>query len=107
MVVGLWVGGTLLAAQAAYMEERSQSRSMARPFPPRPEPLVWDRALNPALAWSELTFRIRESDQYYSWRDFEDGEVQSVLDVWPSLFGIIVYGLLALGFFRAAARRII
>ncbi|MBO0697059.1 MAG: ABC transporter permease subunit, partial [Zavarzinella sp.] len=57
LVVGLWVGGTLLAAEAAYMDEQSQTR-LSRTFPPpEPEPLVWDRAINPLLAWSQLVFR--------------------------------------------------
>ena len=59
LVVGLWVGGTLLAAEAAYMEEQSQTRFRTRGFPPPdPEPMVWDRAVNPLLAWSQLVFRV-------------------------------------------------
>ena len=71
----------------------------------RPNSLVWDRALNPLLTWSQLTFRIRAADEPDSWLDFEDGEVRSVRDVRPSLLGIGVYAILALAFFAAAARR--
>ena len=103
--VGLWVGGSLLAAEAAYMEERSAARMMTTLWPPqRPAPLVWDRALNPALAWSELTFRVRdESSSPY--REFVDGEVDSLTEIWPSLIGIVVYALLAWGFYVAASRK--
>src|SRR5439155_23312153 len=53
LIVGLWVGGTLLAAEAAYMEEQSWRRTATMRFPPpKPEQLVWDRAVNPLLAWS-------------------------------------------------------
>lgn len=103
--VGLWLGGTFLAAQAAYMEERSALRMMAARWPPdRPDPLVWDRVLNPVLAWSELTFRVPdESISPYRW--YRDGEVGRVADVWPSLLGVVAYALLAWAFYAAAARK--
>jgi ABC-type Na+ efflux pump permease subunit len=109
LAVGLWVGGTFLAAEAAYMEDRASKRWMTSRFPPdRPAPLVWDRALNPVLAWSELTFRISaEPRDGFSYRteDWTDGVVERVWDVWPSALGVGVYGLLAWVFFAAAARR--
>lgn len=104
LAVGLWVGGTFLAAQAAYMEEQAVWRVTTRRPNDRPDPLVWDRALNPALAWSELTFRVTE-DEVHTWRDFDDGLVRSPAEVWPSLVGIAVYGLLAIAFFASASRR--
>lgn len=105
LAVGLWVGGTFLAAQAAYMEQQAQWRVTSRSVFDKPAALVWDRTLNPLLAWSQLTFRVRETDEYYSWRDFQDGEVRRPADVWPSLIGIAVYGLLAVAFFASASRR--
>jgi ABC-type transport system involved in multi-copper enzyme maturation permease subunit len=109
LIVGLWVGGTLLAAEAAYMEGRASRRWMTMRFPPeRPAPLVWDRALNPALAWSELTFRRAESPtdglsrRAYEWTD---GVVENVWSVWPSALGVGVYAFLAWAFYAAAERR--
>jgi hypothetical protein len=108
LAVGLWVGGTFLAAEAAYMEERAARRVNFQWPPDRPAPLVWDRALNPVLAWSELTFRIGAdprdgfSDRSNEWGD---GVVTRARDVWPSALGVGLYGLLAWGFFAAAARR--
>ena len=90
LVVGLWVGGTLLAAEAAYMEEQSPSRFAVTFPPPEPATLVWDRAVNPLLAWSQLVFRLRntESSGYDSYRDrWRDGAV-GMSQVLPSLLGI-------------------
>jgi hypothetical protein len=107
LFVGLWVGGTFLVAQAAYLEEQTTGRFIAN-FPvPDPEPLVWDRALNPVLAWSELCFRIRDDGlpRYYAYFGQPDGEVGTPAEVWPSLFGVMVYGFVAWGFYRAAVVR--
>jgi hypothetical protein len=98
------VGGTFLAAQAAYMEERATVRMTTRWPPERPDPLVWDRALNPALAWSELTFRVRDPGDL-RYRELVDGNVDKVIEVWPSLIGITVYALLAWGLYVAASRK--
>jgi hypothetical protein len=70
LLVGMWVGGTFLAAQAAYMDERANQRFALAADSSPPGPLLWDRALNPALAWSELTFRFH--DEYrprYFWTE--------------------------------------
>jgi ABC-type transport system involved in multi-copper enzyme maturation permease subunit len=104
LTVGLWVGGTFLAAQAAYMEERAMIRLSPKWPPDRPVPLVWDRVLNPALAWSELVFRVHDEGGLRS-REFVDGDVDKVGDVWPSLVGVGVYALLAWAFFVAASRK--
>jgi ABC-type transport system involved in multi-copper enzyme maturation permease subunit len=106
LAVGLWVGGTLLAAQAAYLEDRTARRKLFTYPPERPSPLVWDRALNPVLAWSELTFRIGDNPQdgfSYQTDDWHDGVVTRTRDVWPSALGVGLYGLLACAFFVAAA----
>jgi ABC-type transport system involved in multi-copper enzyme maturation permease subunit len=112
LIVGLWVGGTFLAAEAAYMDERTAARRAWLSRSPLSVPevpiLVWDRALNPLLAWSALTFRIAETDQDgYSWRDEErpDGVVHDFDDVWPSLLGVGLYSLLAWVLYRLASRR--
>jgi hypothetical protein len=108
LVVGLWVGGTLLAAEAAYMEEQSPSRFAVTFPPPEPATLVWDRAVNPLLAWSQLVFRLRdtESSGYDSYRDrWRDGAVGDLSQVLPSLLGIAVYAGLAWALYRLAARR--
>jgi hypothetical protein len=102
--VGLWVGGTFLAAQAAYMEERAMVRLSTKWPPDKPAPLVWDRALNPALAWSELIFRVRDPHET-RYREYTDGEVGRIADVLPALLGVALYGLLAWAFYAAAARR--
>jgi ABC-type transport system involved in multi-copper enzyme maturation permease subunit len=100
LAVGLWVGGTFLAAEAAYMDQPSAGR-----YPPVEPPLVWDRAVNPALAWSQLTFRYREDAGPRYRQGSWDGEVESVVDVWPSFLGIVIYALLAWALYAAAARR--
>ena len=108
LVVGLWVGGTLLAAEAGYMEEQSQARLARTFFPPDDaRPMVWDRAVNPLLAWSQLTFRVEESRHTgYSYRDqWRDGVVVNLSEILPSLLGIAVYGALAWVLYRLAARR--
>ena len=101
--VGLWVGGTFLAAQAAYMEQQATGR-YSRWSGEGPPPLVWDRALNPALAWSELTFRVGDESSSFD-RRHEDGDVDSPTEVWPSLVGIAVYGFLAWAFYATASRK--
>jgi hypothetical protein len=55
-----------------------------------------------------LTFRVIEiPGEGYSYQSGEwpDGLVEKVQQVWPSVLGIGVYGLLAWAFFAAAARR--
>jgi ABC-type transport system involved in multi-copper enzyme maturation permease subunit len=108
LAVGLWLGGTFLAAQAAYLEDRA-TRRRAFTYPPeRPAPLVWDRVVNPVLAWSELVFRVGDSPtDGYSYRadEWRDGVIVSAWDVWPSAVGVGVYGLLAWALYAAAARR--
>jgi hypothetical protein len=95
----------MLAAQAAYMEDRATG-------PPwlasEPKPLIWDRIINPLLAWSQLTFRVDDgSALYYQSFRFRgrDGAVADPGDVVPSLLGVAWYGLLAWLFYRLAARR--
>jgi ABC-type transport system involved in multi-copper enzyme maturation permease subunit len=108
LVVGLWVGGTLLAAEAAYMEEQSQARLTGRFFPPEDAgPMVWDRAINPLLAWSQLVFRVEESRYTgYSYRDaWRDGVVLRLSEILPSVLGIAVYTVLAWVLYRLAARQ--
>jgi ABC-type transport system involved in multi-copper enzyme maturation permease subunit len=107
LIVGLWVGGTFLAAQAAYMEEQSRTRFGTAFPPPEPTVMLWDRAVNPLLAWSQLTFRVREgSRSEFNFRDeWADGEVYEFREVVPSLIGVAVYGFLAWAFYRLAARR--
>ncbi|HEX3147891.1 MAG TPA: ABC transporter permease subunit [Gemmataceae bacterium] len=107
LIVGIWVGGTFLGAEVAYEMERSARRMFTAKLE-KPEPPVWDRALNPALAWSELAFRLSENDHSgYDYRtgEWRDGTVVSILDVWPSLLGIGLYAFLAWAFFMAAGRR--
>jgi hypothetical protein len=106
--VGLWVGGTFLAAQAAYMEDRAVRRTAFKYHPVRHAPAIWDRVLNPALAWSQLTFRVADGPSGgFSYRTdrWADGVVDNVWDVWPSALGVTLYGLLAWAFYRSAARR--
>ena len=69
----------------------------------RPREIV---VLNPHLAWSELTFRFTgDWRSAYSYRTgWPDGTVEQALDVWPSALGVGFYGLLAVGFYLAAAR---
>jgi ABC-type transport system involved in multi-copper enzyme maturation permease subunit len=108
LAVGLWVGGTLLAAEAAYLEGRTARRNRFTYPPDRPTPVLWDRALNPLLAWSELTFRIADDPHDgFSYRtgEWADGVVERARDVWPSAVGVGLYGLVAWAFFAAAARR--
>jgi ABC-type transport system involved in multi-copper enzyme maturation permease subunit len=104
LAVGLWVGGTFLAAQAAYVEQyrASPPRFRTEQLPA----LIWDRALNPLLAWSQLTFRVRDTagPRYY-WDEWRDGEIDGVWETFPSMLGIGLYAFLAWAFFAAAARR--
>jgi ABC-type transport system involved in multi-copper enzyme maturation permease subunit len=104
LAVGLWVGGTFMAAQAAYVEQyrTRSSRIRSEPLPA----VIWDRALNPLLAWSQLTFRVREanSTRYY-WEEWRDGEIDGVWETFPSLLGVGLYAFLAWGFYVAASRR--
>lgn len=97
----LWGGGTLGGLMG--LMDRGQ-----RQFRFRDEPRVvhvWDPALNPVLAWSELTFRVgTEDDPYGRWR-LRVGYVTSPLEVWPSLLGVGVYRGVAVGFYVAAGRR--
>jgi ABC-type transport system involved in multi-copper enzyme maturation permease subunit len=107
LLVGGWVGGTFLAAQAAYIEERARQR-MSAAWPPKPdEPLIWDRTLNPPLAWSQLTFRFPgEHEQIGSFRnELIDGWADRLEDPLPSLYGVALYAFLAWAFYRLAARR--
>jgi ABC-type transport system involved in multi-copper enzyme maturation permease subunit len=105
LAVGLWVGGTFLAAQAAYLEERSARRFTTAAWPPKEAaPLIWDRALNPVMAWSQLTFRFPQENElpdYY--REARDGRIESAEILLPSVLGVVLYGFLAWLFFRLAA----
>jgi hypothetical protein len=106
LLVGLWVGGTFLAAQAAYMDERANQRFALAVDSSRPGSLLWDRALNPALAWSELAFRFH--DDYrprYFWTEWRDGEIDELWEILPSLLGVGLYAFLAWAFYMAAAWR--
>src|SRR5262249_27647936 len=104
LIVGLWVGGTFLAAEVAYEVDNSLQRYSMPSSGERPAPLVWDRALNPALAWSELSFRVRDDEAPSRWQ-LPDGQVDSPADVWPSVFGVCLYAALAWALFKTAARR--
>jgi len=108
LLVGVWIGGTLLAAKAAYLDERANQRStMWGPAKPI-EPIVWDRALNPALAWSELSFRFPYEHEWMSRYErlmAGDGRIESLEEIYPSVLGVGLYGLLAWAFYRLAARR--
>ena len=107
LAVGLWVGGTFLAAQAAYLEERSARRFTTSTWPPKEvPPLIWDRALNPVMAWSQLTFRFPEENElpdYY--REDRDGRIERPEVIFPSVLGVLLYGFLAWLFFRLAEWR--
>jgi ABC-type transport system involved in multi-copper enzyme maturation permease subunit len=108
LIVGLWVGGTFLAAQAAYLEERAAARRTFAGRPVESEVFVWDRLLNPPLAWSQLTFRFQESGEYSDrpyWEGEPDGRIKNPVEVWPSILGVLLYALLSWAFFEAAARR--
>jgi hypothetical protein len=108
LFVGLWVGSTFLAAEAAYVEERVANRSLTRRGMSAPNQLVWDRVVNPPLAWSALSFRLANlPDEGYSWQrdEWQDGVVHNADDVWPALAGVGVYGLLAWVFYRLASAR--
>jgi ABC-type transport system involved in multi-copper enzyme maturation permease subunit len=108
LIVGLWVGGTFVAAQAAYKEDREARRRTFAGLPMETEELIWDRVLNPALAWSQLSFRFRESNEYSErpyWEGEPDGPIESLKKVWPSMCGVFLYALLSWAFFEAAARR--
>lgn len=109
LLVGLWVGGTFLAAQVAYVEQDRAGRVvvLGRPPPTKvDEMLVWDRVLSPPLAWSELCFRYLDEGEPrdYWWRRDPDGRVDHLVEVWPSLAGAALYGVLAWAFYRAARR---
>jgi ABC-type transport system involved in multi-copper enzyme maturation permease subunit len=104
LAAGLWVGGTFLAAQAAYVEQYRAVPARLRSEPPRA--VIWDRALNPLLAWSQLTFRVRESNSaHYYWEEWRDGEIDGVWETFPSLLGVGLYAFLAWAFYVTAARR--
>lgn len=107
LLVGAWVGGTFLAAQSAYLEERAAARLSAWPAKEEP-PLVWDRALNPPLAWSQLTFRFSGDNEwagYYGRAQFRDGRIRDPMAIGPSVLGIGLCGLLAWLLYRHAAWR--
>jgi ABC-type transport system involved in multi-copper enzyme maturation permease subunit len=107
LLVGIWVGGTFLAAQAVYVQQ--QDRYSTFRYPPKPrEPLVWDRIVNPALAWSQLTFRFSPEGlerTYYSPKDDADGVISDLSEVIPSLAGIMVMGLFAWLLYLWAGKR--
>ncbi len=108
LIVGLWVGGTFLAAQAAHMEDREARRRTFRGLPMETEELVWDRVLNPPMAWSQLTFRFADSNEYSDrpyWEGEPDGPIERLNELWPAMFGVFLYALLSWAFFEAAARR--
>ena len=70
-------------------------------------PLVWDRVVNPAMAWSQLAFRYRGGTVYRE-SPYEDenpdGLVRSAAEVWPSLLGVLVYAMLSWAFYELAVR---
>jgi len=107
LLVGGWIGGTLLAVQAARLDEQSQQR----PLGPRRgpvEPLVWDRVLNPALAWSQLTFRFPGEHEWmsrYERMQAGDGRIESLKEIYPAVLGVGLYGFLAWAFYWSAAQR--
>jgi len=108
LIVGLWVGGTFLAAQAAYMEQRAARRALLRWDPKVEEAFVWDRALNPVLAWSQLTFRFLEEHEGWDYSDryqLRDGKIETLEAIYPALIGVGLHGFLAWLFFRLAAWR--
>jgi ABC-type transport system involved in multi-copper enzyme maturation permease subunit len=106
LLVGVWVGGTFLAAQAAYADQRTQARTARGFIDEEPETLVWDRMLNPVLAWSELTFEIRDEKRLrYYWDEWRDGEVDEAWQVFPSLFGVLLHAILAWALYVAAVSR--
>jgi hypothetical protein len=106
LLVGLWVGGTFLAAQAAYLQERDSYYSTR--FPEPSQEFVWDRILNPALAWSQLTFRFVPhglEDIYNQPRIRSDGEILELFEIMPSLGGLAVMAMLARMLYLVAGRR--
>jgi hypothetical protein len=106
LAVGLWVGGTFLAAQAAYLEERSSRRFSASAWPPKDAPpLIWDRALNPVLAWSQLTFRFSQENELPDYYGEAHGRIERPELIFPSVLGVLLYGFLAWLFFQLAAWR--
>jgi ABC-type transport system involved in multi-copper enzyme maturation permease subunit len=108
LLTAVWVGGTLLAAETAYAEREPSyfSRGRLRAQSRDAAPLVWDRALNPGLAWSQLTFRVRDPDAVWSWqeRTGADGLVSGFNAILPSLGSIALFALLAWGFYSLAVR---
>jgi ABC-type transport system involved in multi-copper enzyme maturation permease subunit len=108
LLVGVWIGGTLLAAKAAYLDERANQRPTSRGSPTPIEPIVWDRALNPALAWSQLTFRFpyeHEGLSRYERLQAGDGRIESLEEVYPSVLAVGLYCFLAWAFYWLAWRR--
>jgi ABC-type transport system involved in multi-copper enzyme maturation permease subunit len=104
LLTAVWVGGTLLAAETQYVEEQSSRWSAPRGY--KAPDLVWDRALNPGLAWSQLSFRFHDPNAYRSWdeRQGADGEITRLEELLPSVGGILLFALLAWGFYALAVR---
>ena len=107
LLVGLWVGGTFLAAQAAYIDERARQRHVGRVAAQARRPSDLGPGLNPALAWSQLTFRFPAStSRSANFRDELIGRwAHRLEDILPSLYGVALYGFLAWAFYRLAAWR--
>ena len=96
LAAGLWVGGTFLAAEAAYLDQRPPA-PVHRPGTRRPSrrrSSGTGRSIRcwPGPNWCFATARTHGPRYgHESW----DGEAESVFDVWPSFVGIGTYLLLA------------
>ncbi|HJZ90897.1 MAG TPA: ABC transporter permease subunit [Gemmataceae bacterium] len=106
LLTAVWVGGTLLAAETAYAERDPSYYSRGRRAQTRDAPLVWDRALNPGLAWWQLSFRFHDPNAIWSWneRTANVGQIDRLDEVLPSAGGILLFALLARGFYALAVR---
>jgi hypothetical protein len=108
LLVGVWIGATLLAAKAAYLDERANQRPTLRGSPKPIEPIVWDRHLtrpwpgpSSRFAFHTSTNGCRVTSAFKLAMGASRAWKKSIR---PSL-GVGLYGLLAWAFYWSAARR--